>query len=188
MAAKPQRSIRFEDEAYNGVLRVRKQDETFTATVNRVLLVGIAAIEVETQAKHHVTQGETRSGYSGTHAKPSETQNENDATARYVRRLENENARLIAEHEADRAAIAEKDRQISEALTRTQDLAAQSNAVALAAQERKKIPAKATGGEIVVMGGEEIAQETTDEAPAQVESAEPVEQPKKRGFWSRFWG
>lgn len=188
MAAKPQRSIRFEDEAFNGVLRVQLPDETFTATVNRVLLVGVDAIESETQAKPDKTQFETQTSGNETQTKPSETQAANDTTARYIQHLEDENARLVAN-------IAEKDKQIFEALTRAHELASQSNAVALAAQERKQIPATTAGEEItVVMDGEEIAQETTDEptqettdeAPAQVET--PVEEPRKRSLWERILG
>lgn len=181
MAAKPQRSIRFEDEAFNGVVRVQLPDETFTATVNRVLLVGVDAIERETQAKPSKAQFEAQT-------KPDETQEGYGAAARYIQRLEDENARLVAEHEADRAAIAEKDRQLYEALNRAHELASQSNTIALAAQERKRIPATTTGEEItVVMDGEEIAQEAEDEAPAQADSGSPVEEPKKRSFWARFW-
>lgn len=182
MAAKPQRSIRFDDEAYNGVLRVQLPDENFTATVNRVLIAGVGAIESETQAKREEAKSETQAGRDETQVGYDERD------ARYIKRLEEENARLIAEHEADRAAIAIKDKQIAEALTRAHDLASQSNAVALAAQERKQIPATTTGGEItVVMDGEPTAQETAHEAPAQAESAEPVEEPKKRGLWARLW-
>lgn len=179
MAAKPQKSIRFDKEANDGVLRVQLPNETFTAAVNRVLLAGVAAIERETQANPNESQFETRKGSNEPQTNPNESQAGNDTTARYIHFLEDENARLVA-------SIAEKDKQIYEALTRAQELASQSNAVALAAQERKQIPATTTGEEItVVMDGEETTQEPTDEAPAQVET--PVEQPKKRGFWARLW-
>ena len=188
MAAKPQRSIRFEDEAYNGVLRVQLPNENFTATVNRVLLVGVNAIERETQAKPEEFKFEAQT-------KPDVTQAGYDgAMARYVQRLEDENARLIAEHEADRAAIAEKDKQLAQALSKSFELAEQANVLARISHE-KALPATTTGDEIaVVMDGEQIAQETTgeptqeqtDEAPAQVET--PVEQPKKPSLWERILG
>ena len=179
---KTQKSLRFEDEAYNGVLRLQKRGETFTAAVNRVLLVGISTLEAESQAKYNVTQNEVQTT-------PDESQSKyNDIHAeRYIKRLEDENARLIAEHEKDREAIAEKDKQIAEALSKSHELALQSNYLARISQEGKSLPATTTGEEItVVMEDEEITQETT-ETPAKVETAAPVEQPKKRGFWARLW-
>lgn len=181
MAAKPQRSIRFEDEAFNGVLRVKLPDENFTATVNRVLLVGVNAIERETQEKPDNTKNEAQTN-------PNESQTGYDgAIAQYIQRLEDENARLIAEHEADRAAIADKDKQLARALDKSLELAEQANVLARISHE-KSLPATTTGDEIaVVMDGEQIAQEPTDETPAQVNNAAPMEEPRKRSFWARLW-
>ena len=173
--AKPQRSLRFEDEVQDGVSRFQKNGETFTAAVNRILLVGIRTLEAESQAKHDKAQFEAQT-------KPDEPQtNYNETQAeRYIKFLEEENARLIAEHEADRAVIAE-------ALSKAQELALQSNYLARITHEGKSLPATTPGEEItVVMQGDETEQETT-EAPAKVETAAPVEQPKKRGFWARLW-
>lgn len=179
MVAKPQRSIRFDNEAYNGLLRVQLPDENFTATVNRVLLVGVDAIERESRKEPDEAQNEAQ-------ANPNESQTgHDDPLSRYIQRLEDENARLMAEHEADRAAIAEKDKQIYEALARAQELASQSNAVALAAQDAKRIPATTAGEEItVVMNDEETTQEPTDEEQAE----KPVEEQDGRGWFARhFW-
>lgn len=187
MAAKPQRSVRFDNEAYDGVLRVRQPDENFTAAVNRVLLVGIKAIEGESQTKYGESQNEAQAGHGATQTKYS------DGLQLYIKRLEDENARLIAEHEADRAAIAGKDAEIAEALHRAHDLAEQSNYVALSAHESKRIPATTTGGEITVITGEEVTEETADEEPAKSEEQpveeKPVEeQEERRGWFSRlFW-
>lgn len=188
MAAKPQRSIRFDNEAYNGLLRVQLPNENFTATVNRVLLAGVDAIERELRQKPDEAQNEAQ-------ANPNETQTgHDDPLTRYIKTLEEHNKYLIAEHEADRAAIAEKDKQIAQALNKSFELAEQANVLARITHE-KALPATTTGDEIaVVMDGEQIAQETTDkptqeqtdEAPEQVET--PVEQPKKRSLWERIAG
>lgn len=177
--AKAHRSLRFDNDVLDGVMRLKEPDETFTHVVNRLLEVGIRATDSGTQA--HAEKHETPH-------KDTETEHE-EHTAQYVKFLEEFTDRLIAEHEADRAAIAEKDRQIYEALTRAQELASQSNAVALAAQDAKRIPVTTAGEEItVVMNDEEIAQEPTEETPVEEEQpAEPEKEPDTRGFWARFF-
>lgn len=175
MAARPQRSIRFDNEAYNGVLRVQLPGENFTDTINRVLLVGIDVIERELQRKPDEAKNEAQTNPDETQTNHSAAQDEN--TARYIQRLEDENARLLAEHEADRAVIAQ-------ALERAQELAAQSNHLAMMAQDVKQIPATTTGREITVVM-DEIAEEPTEEQQAQ--DAEPVEKPRKRGLFSWLW-
>lgn len=177
--AKAHRSLRFDNDVLDDVMRLKEPDETFTHAVNRLLAVGIRATDSGTQA--HAEKHETQH-------KNTETEHEEN-TARYVKFLEEFNDRLIAEHEADRAVIAEKDKQIYEALTRAQELASQSNAVALAAQDAKRIPVTTAGEEItVVMDDEEIAQEPTEETPVEEEQpAEPEKEPDTRGFWARFF-
>lgn len=171
MVAKPQRSIRFDNEAYNGLLRVQLPNENFTATVNRVLIAGVDAIERELQQKPDEAQNETQTN-------PDEMQTgHDDPLSRYIQRLEDENARLIAEHEADRAAIAEKDKQIAQALSKSFELTEQANVLARITHE-KTLPATTAGEEITVVMNDE---ETTQEPPA------PVEEPKKNSFWSRLW-
>ena len=176
---KVQKSVRFENEAVDGVIRVSEPGENFTTAVNRVLLVGIQFLENESQFVTQTYPDVSQSNYSESQAE------------RYIKRLEEDNARLIAEHEKDREAIAEKDKLIADTLSKTQELTAQSNHIALIAQELKRIPATTTGEEItVVMTGEEVTEEPTtepvDEEPVKDEPAEPAQveavEPEQRGF------
>ena len=178
---KTQKSVRFENEAVDGVIRVSEPGENFTTAVNRVLLVGIQFLENESQFVTQTYPDVSQSNYSESQAE------------RYIKRLEEENARLVAEHEADRAAIAEKDKLIAETLSKAQELTAQSNHIALIAQELKQIPATTTGEEItVIMTGEETTEEATmetvDEEPMKDEPAEPAQveavEPEQRGIWA----
>lgn len=181
MAAKPQRSLRFEQEAYDGIIRLKQPNETFTATVNRLLLVGIDKVEGEIQAKREARQGVAQEGHD-------ETQTTHDeGAARYVELLEAENARLIAEHEKDLERIARKDEQIAEALSRAHDLAAQSNHIAMLAHDVGRIPASTTAQEITVVTTDENDDTEDDTKGETQESAEPAKE-EKRGWFSRmFW-
>lgn len=176
--AKAHRSLRFDNDVLDDVMRLKEPDETFTHVVNRLLAVGIRATDSGTQAhaeKHETQHKSTQQNTETEHG---------EHTAQYLEYLEKLNERLLSDIERYRADIAVKDKQIAQALERAQELAAQSNALALTAWESKRVP-ETTGDEItVVMNGEEIAQEPIDETP--VEKEQPAE-PEKRGFWSRFF-
>lgn len=174
--AKAHRSLRFDNDVLDGVMRLKEPDETFTHAVNRLLAVGIRATDSGTQ--EHAEKHETP--HKGT-----ETEHE-EHTAQYVKFLEEFNARLVAEHEADRAIIAEKDKQLSKTLDKALELAEQANVLARISQE-KALPATTADEIAVVMDGEQIAQETADETPVEEKAAEPEKEPDTRGFWARFF-
>lgn len=181
MVAKPQRSIRFDNEAYNGLMRVQLPNENFTATVNRVLLAGVDAIERELQQKPDEAQNEAQ-------ANPNEAQTgHDDPLTRYIKTLEKHNDFLLAEHEADRAAIAEKDKQLARALDKALELAEQANVLARISQERT-LPATTADEIAVVMDGEQIAQEPAQESTDEEQAEKPVEEQDGRGWFARhFW-
>ena len=72
-----------------------------------------------------------------------------ESTRKLIERLEADIARLEAEHEADRATIADKDEQIARALEKAHDLAEQAHVLTGRAQEAKQLPKTDEGGEVL---------------------------------------
>lgn len=172
--AKAHRSLRFDNDVLDGVMRLKEPDETFTHVVNRLLAVGIRATDSGTQAHAKKHESQHKSTQQNTETKHEEI------TERYLKYLEDENARLVAN-------IAEKDKQLAQALDKSLELAEQANVLARISQERT-LPATTADEIAVVMDGEQIAQETTDETPVEKEQpAEPEKEPDNRGFWARLF-
>ena len=157
MAAKVHKSLRLDNGLVERVESLKREDEPFSNAVERVLTVGCDALERGTvcNTKEH---GENT-------PKDGVPQLEHDeSTQKLIDRLEADIARLEAEHEADRAAIADKDAQIAAALTKAHDLAEQAHVLTGRAQEVKQLPKADEGGEVL------------DVTPA----------PEKIGFWD-WW-
>ena len=149
MAAKVHKSLRFESSLVARVELLRQPDENFKDAVNRILEVGARVLE-------NGTQTET-AAYAEAKAKAQAEYDEKNE--KIISLLEAENARLLADHEADRAAIAEKDRQIAAALEKAHDLADQSH-VLIGMTQAKQIT---DGGEVLEVSA--------------------ANEPAKGGFW-----
>ena len=153
MAAKVHKSLRLDNDLVERVERLRNEDEPFSNAMERVLIVGCDSLERGTD--------------DGTENTPENgvAQAEHDeSTRKLIERLEADIARLEAEHEADRAAIADKDEQLARALAKAHDLAEQAHVLTGRAQEAKQLPKADEGGEVL------------DVTPA----------PEKIGFWDWF--
>ena len=153
MAAKVHKSLRLESDLVERVESLKQEDEPFSNALCRVLAVGCETLERSTDYEGENTP------------KGSVLQVEHDeSTRKLIERLEADIARLEAEHEADRAAIADKDKQLAAALTKAHDLAEQAHVLTGRAQEVKQLPKADEGGEVL------------DVTPA----------PEKIGFWD-WW-
>lgn len=131
MAAKVHKTLRLEESLVNRIETLRKEGEPFSLAVNRVLAVGCDTLE--NVARNAGTEhAETRAEHG-------------ESTQKIISLLEAENARLLAEHEADRAAISEKDEQLAAALTRAHDLAEQAHVLIGRGQDVKALPATGKG-------------------------------------------
>lgn len=141
--AKVHKSIRFDYALFERVESLRLPDENFTEAINRILEAGVCALD---SARNQDTSGIYTN--TGAYAKTQyEVQAEHDEqTEKIIAMLEKENARLIAEHEADRAALAEKDALIAEALHKAHELTENSQVLVGISHEAKRIEA---GGEVV---------------------------------------
>ena len=134
----------------------------------RLMVVGCETLEQNTN------------GDTVEHAENTAEHNEN--TARLLEILERENARLVAEHEADKRRIDEKDKQIAAALEKAHSLAEQAHVLMGMAQKTEALPEAATVEHVERAEPEPIGEEQP--APKQ-ENTEPAEQPqKKNGLFS----
>lgn len=144
--AKVHKSIRFDYALYERVENLRLPDENFTDAINRILEAGVCALD---SARKLDTNGlYENTANAEAHAKAqSELQVEHDEnTKKIITMLEEENARLIAEHEADRVALADKDALIAEALHKAHELTENSQVLVGISHEAKRIEA---GGDVV---------------------------------------
>ena len=139
MAAKVHKSLRFDNDLVERVERLKREGEPFSNAVERVLGVGCDTLE-------NVARNETVE-HAGARAAIQAEHDEN--TQKIIDLLEKDNARLVAEHEADRAAIADKDKQIAAALAKAHDLAEQAHVLTGRAQEAGQLPASEEGGEVL---------------------------------------
>lgn len=152
MAAKVHKSLRLDNDLVERVDALRKRDEPLSNAMTRVMAVGCETLERGTQestAEHAVAQTE-----------------HDESTARLIATLEQEAERLRAEHEADKAAIAEKDEQIARALAKAHELAEQAHVLMGITQKTEALPAPIEGG-------------ATEAAPIE---AAPKPAPAKIGF------
>ena len=156
MAAKVHKSLRLDDSLVKRVEALRNDNEPLSNAMARVMGVGCDTLE-NVARNEAVMNSEAMAAYKAEH---------DENTQKIIALLETENARLAAEHEADRKAIAEKDEQIAAALAKAHDLAEQAHVLTGRAQEAGQLPKPADdeGGEIV------------DVTPA----------PAKIGFWE-WW-
>ena len=156
MAAKVHKSLRIDKSLVERIERLERDGEPFSSAIERVLIVGCDFLERgtnEPQQEHGVAQAE-----------------HDENTARLIATLEREAERLRAEHEADRAAMAEKDEQIARALEKAHELAEQAHVLIGMGQKAEALPAPSEP-------------DATDTAPAE---AEPKPAPAKIGFWD-WW-
>lgn len=130
MAAKVHKSLRLDKNLVERVERLKRDGESFSNAVERVLIVGCDSAE-------NVTRNEVAEHAANTGVPQGE---HDESTRKYITLLETENARLTAEHEADRAAIADKDEQIAAALSKAHDLAEQAHVLTGRAQELGALP------------------------------------------------
>jgi len=155
MAAKVHKSLRLDNDLVKRVEALRNENEPLSNAMCRVMAVGCDTLE-NVARQEHVRNAEAMAEHKAEH---------DENTQKIITLLEAENARLVAEHEADRAAIAEKDEQIAAALAKAHDLAEQAHVLTGRAQEAGQLPKPADdGGEIVTVS--------------------PV--PEKIGFWD-WW-
>ena len=138
MAAKVHKTLRLDESLVKRIEGQRKEGEAFSLTVNRVLAVGCDTMEGVTR-NINIEHADLMAERTTEHDKN---------TQKVISLLEAENARLLAEHEADRAAIADKDAQLATALAKAHDLAEQAHVLTGAAQVAGKLPS-ANDGEIV---------------------------------------
>lgn len=155
MAAKVHKTLRLDESLVERLEALRKEGEAFSLTTNRVLAVGCDTLE-NVARNIEVEHADMMAGARAEH---------DESTQKLISLLEAENARLVAEHEADRAAMAEKDEQIAAALAKAHDLAEQAHVLTGRAQEAGRLPKPDEGGGEIV-----------DVTPA----------PEKIGFWDWF--
>lgn len=132
MAAKVHKSLRLDNDLVERVDALRESDEPLSNAMARVMAVGCETLERgthESTAERAVAQTE--------HA---------ESTARLIATLEQEAERLRAEHEADRAAIAEKDEQIAAALAKAHELAHQAHVLMGMEKTAEALPAPGEAG------------------------------------------
>ena len=156
MGAKVHKSLRFESALVDRVERLRQPGENFTNAVNRILEVGARVLENGTQtetAAHVEAQAKAQAEYD-------------EKNEKIISLLEAENARLLADHEADRAAIAEKDRQLAEAMERAHALAEKAHDLA----DQSHVLIGMTQAKQITDGGEVL-------------DVTQANEPEKGGFW-----
>lgn len=135
MGAKVHKSLRIDNDLIERVEKLKEENEALSNAICRVLYVGCETLEcstAESTAEHDVAQRE-----------------HDESTRKLIERLEADIERLTAEHEADRAAIADKDKQIAAALEKAHELADQSHVLIGMTQEAKKLPTGEEGGEVL---------------------------------------
>lgn len=168
MAEKIHKTLRIENDLVNRVKALQREDEALSNTMVRLMIVGCETLERDT--------AEDTGGHGGTHAEHGED------TARLLEVLERENARLIAEHEADKRRIDEKDKQIAAALEKAHSLAEQAHVLMGMAQQAEALPEAAPAEQVEQTEPEPIGKESP---AAEHENTAPAEQPeKKKGFLS----
>lgn len=118
MAAKVHKSLRLDETLINRVEALKADTEPVSNTFVRVLEAGCDALERGTDTAetwHDVAQPAADGGTP------------DDTAQKMIELLQADRDRLIAEHEQDKAVIAEKDRLIAQALDRAQTLASQAH-------------------------------------------------------------
>ena len=139
MAAKVHKTLRLDEGLVNRITSLGKEGEAFSNTVNRVLAVGCDTLENVTRSvdlEHAEMMAEHRAEHD-------------ENTQKIIDLLEKENARLAADHEADRKAMAEKDKQLAAALEKAHELADQAHVLLGMTQESKNLPSSDEGGEVL---------------------------------------
>lgn len=139
MGAKVHKSLRIESDLIERVEKQREQDEPLSNAICRVLLVGCETLEGvtrEDKAAHAVAQERAQAEYD-------------EKNEKIITLLENENARLITEHENDLRRIEEKDKQLAAALEKAHELADQSHVLIGMSQETKRLPDNDKAGEVL---------------------------------------
>lgn len=133
MAAKVHKTLRLEPELVSRCEALRKDGEPISTAMARIIGVGCITLECATNGstgEHDVAQPEHD---------VAQVEHSEDAQ-RLIDALEAENARLRAEHEADRAAIAEKDAKIAAALDKAHELAEQAHILVAQANAPEALP------------------------------------------------
>lgn len=163
MAAKVHKSFRIDVDLVKRIDALTLDGESQAAVMGRVITAGCDALE---GVEHDRAQQEPDEG-----------------AARLLETLERENARLMAEHEADRAAIAEKDRLLAAALEKAHEQADKAFELAEQAQNLTEQAHVLTGmqSDVKVIP----AATATDGKPDEIASDEQPQQTKKS--WWRDW-
>lgn len=167
MAAKVHKSLRLEESLVERIEAQRKEGEAFSLAVNRVLAVGCDTLE-----------GVARNieiEHADMMAEHAEGRDKN--TQKLIEHMEREIKRLTAEHEADRAAIAEKDRQIADALKKAHELTDQAHTLLGMNSEVRVFPANVNKDE-----------ETTSTASNTGTTSDAQPQPEKKSWWREWFG
>ena len=130
MAAKVHKSLRLDKDLVDRIDALRDGDENLSNAMARVMAAGCETLErgtVCSTAEHAESTGVAQPEHG-------------ESTALLIETLRAENARLAAEHEADRAALADKDEQIARALDKAHDLAEQAHVLMGMAQKTEALP------------------------------------------------
>lgn len=133
MAAKVHKTLRLDNDLVERVNALKNDSETLSNAMCRVIAVGCETLERGTDENTVVAQNVAQSDHD-------------ESTQRIIDLLAEDNARLTAEHEADRKAIAEKDEQIAAALAKAHDLAEQAHVLMGMAQKAEALPEPDEGG------------------------------------------
>ena len=171
MAAKVHKTLRLEESLVNRIEAQRKEGEAFSLAVNRVLAVGCDTLEGVTRnidIEHAELMAEHAAGHKAGH---------DENTQKLIEHMEREIKRLTAEHEADRAAIAEKDRQIADALEKAHELTDQAHTLLGMNSEVRVFPANVNKDE-----------ETTSTTSNTGTTSDAQPQPEKKSWWREWFG
>ena len=161
MAGKVHKTLRLEKDLVDRVEALRNEGEATSSAMTRIIAVGCDCLERGTDC------GTGEHSVAHDVAQPVAQPEHDESTAKLIERLETDIERLTLEHEADRAAIADKDEQLARALERAHDLAHQAH-VLIGMEKTEALPSADGQG-------------TTEAAP----KAEAEQKPKKISF--REW-
>lgn len=168
-------SLRIDNDLMERVKSQKLATENNTDVFSRVLVVGCNVLESTTDGAQNDADGAQRSTRA-TAGVQGEAQNGAQGDTLLIGVLQAEIARLEAEHEADRKAIAAKDEQIARALEKAHALAEQAHILMQMNTRVDALPA----AEIVADDEHEQEQEQV------IEQEQQQEQP--RGFFARLFG
>lgn len=156
------KSIRLDNSLVERLESLKEDSESLSETIRRALVVGCDVLQGGTDVPQRSTvlQG-------GTDVPQNGAQGITHDGAKLIEHLEHEIARLEAEHDADRAAIAQKDEQLARALEKAHELAGQAH---------------------VLMGMTQRADALPTPTAQDAEGEQQIEPKPKKGFWRELFG